>query len=93
MQQKTHSPWLLCLPPFVMQILAFSVMPLDAGRSQTACFLASAPFWVCSLYILARFDPLPRLGAHFIRWGLVPFILIGWPIMYYFLGFANRYSN
>src|ERR1035438_4599624 len=93
MQQQTHSPWLVCLPPFLIQILAICAMPMDGGRCQNACLLASAPFWACSLYLLARYDPLPRLGLHFIRWGLIAFILIGSPILYYFLGFAEHFSN
>jgi hypothetical protein len=94
MQQQTHSPWLVCLPPFLTQILAISVTPLDGGKSQNACFLASAPFWACALFILARYDDrLPRLGLLFIRWGLIAFILIGAPVLYYLLGLAERFSN
>jgi hypothetical protein len=93
MQQQTHSPWLVCLPPFLIQIVALAVAPLDGGRSQNACVLASIPFWACALFVLARYDRLPRLGLHFIRWGLIAFLLIGSPILYCLLGFAESFSN
>lgn len=84
MQQQTHSPWLVCLPPFLIQVMVFLTSPLDGGRDQGACLLASAPFWLCALFILARYDPLPRAGLLFIRWGLFAFLLLGSPILYYF---------
>ena len=93
MQQQRYSPWLVCLPPFLIQIFVLLMAPLDGGRFQNACLLASAPFWACALYILARYDSLLRLGLHFIRWGLVAFLLVGGPIFYYLFGFSENYSK
>jgi len=66
-----------------IQLLALCVAGsfMDAGTTQNAGTLASLLFWACSALLLAwRRDRASDIDLLFLRWGLLPFVLIGTPL-------------
>jgi hypothetical protein len=56
----------------------------DGGFLLAASMIASGLFWLCAIGMVVR--GASGLGRNFVRWGLVPFALIGTPLIRSFLG-------
>jgi hypothetical protein len=86
MDQETPIPWRACVPALLIQVLAFCITTgPDGGISHEACLLASLPYWIGAVSILVwRRGRLSRLERQFVRWGLLPFVVVGTPILYHF---------
>jgi hypothetical protein len=54
---------------------------MDCGKMEEACTLASLLFWTCAGSLLWwRDDRVSPRELLFLRWGLLPFVLIGTPL-------------
>ena len=67
----------------VIQLLGWALTSaLDAGITQGAFALASLLFWVCAASLLRwRRGLLSRVEQLLLRWSLIPFIVIGTPLL------------
>lgn len=55
---------------------------LDAGITQNACIVACLLFWTCAIILLWwHEDRISLVDLFFLRWGLLPFSLIGTPLL------------
>jgi hypothetical protein len=69
---------------FLLQLLFlffYKVMVLDLGQGLQACCYGSVAFWLGVVLILVRRPRNPSPGdLTYIRWGLIPIVLISNPI-------------
>ena len=72
------------LRAFVWQLALlffYKVIVLDLGQRLQACCFASAAFWLGTILILVRRPRHPTPGdLAYIRWGLLPIVLVSNPI-------------
>ena len=85
MIQQERKPGRFGTHASVIQLLALLIANtgLDGGTTLYACALASLLFWTCALPLLRwHRGRASRAGLLFLRWGLLPFVLIGTPLLW-----------